>query len=105
MVMSDDTRKRHFGDVKRGQEFKAGSKAAEGAGPHSACLRCEVKGRLLAFAKRFGASAGRSAGGGPTLAEAELAPTSTNVSSGTLLIQTARSPSTPPVPWSTRRHR
>ena len=32
VVMSDDTRKRHFGDVKRGQEFKAGSKAAEGAG-------------------------------------------------------------------------
>ena len=32
VVMSDDTRKRHFGDVKRGQEFKEGSKAAEGAG-------------------------------------------------------------------------
>ena len=32
VVMSDDTRKRHFGDVKPGQEFKEGSKAAEGAG-------------------------------------------------------------------------
>jgi uncharacterized protein YjbJ (UPF0337 family) len=32
VVMSDDTRKRHFGDVRRGQEFKEGSKAAEGAG-------------------------------------------------------------------------
>jgi uncharacterized protein YjbJ (UPF0337 family) len=32
VVMSDDTRKRHFGHVKRGQEFKEGSKAAEGAG-------------------------------------------------------------------------
>ena len=32
VLMSDDTRKRHFGDVKRGQEFKEGSKAAEGAG-------------------------------------------------------------------------
>ena len=32
VVMSDDTRKRHFGDVKPGQEFKQGSKAAEGAG-------------------------------------------------------------------------
>ena len=32
VVMSDDTRKRHFGDVKRGEEFKDGSKAAEGAG-------------------------------------------------------------------------
>ena len=30
--MSDDTRKRHFGDVTPGQEFKEGSKAAEGAG-------------------------------------------------------------------------
>ncbi|MGB2715150.1 MAG: CsbD family protein [Vicinamibacterales bacterium] len=32
VVMSEDTRKRHFGDVKAGQEFKEGSKAAEGAG-------------------------------------------------------------------------
>ena len=32
VVMSDDTRKRHFGDVEPGQEFKEGSKAAEGAG-------------------------------------------------------------------------
>ena len=32
VVMSDDTRKRHFGDAKPGQEFKEGSKAAEGAG-------------------------------------------------------------------------
>jgi len=32
VVMSDDTRKRHFGDVKPGREFKEGSKAAEGAG-------------------------------------------------------------------------
>ena len=32
VVMSDDTRKRHFGDVQPGQEFKEGSKAAEGAG-------------------------------------------------------------------------
>jgi uncharacterized protein YjbJ (UPF0337 family) len=32
VVMSDDTRKRHFADVKPGQEFKDGSKAAEGAG-------------------------------------------------------------------------
>ena len=32
VVMSDATRKRHFGDVKPGQEFKEGSKAAEGAG-------------------------------------------------------------------------
>ena len=32
VVMSQDTRTRHFGDVKRGQEFKDGSKAAEGAG-------------------------------------------------------------------------
>lgn len=32
VVMSDDTRKRHFADVKRGQEFKEGTKAAEGAG-------------------------------------------------------------------------
>ena len=32
VVMSDDTRKRHFGDVKVGEEFHEGSKAAEGAG-------------------------------------------------------------------------
>jgi uncharacterized protein YjbJ (UPF0337 family) len=32
VVMSNDTRKRYFGDVKPGQEFKEGSKAAEGAG-------------------------------------------------------------------------
>ena len=32
VVMSDDTRKRHFGNVKPGKEFEAGSKAAEGAG-------------------------------------------------------------------------
>src|SRR4029453_10318301 len=33
VVMSDDTRKRHFADVQPGQEFKeGGSKAAEGAG-------------------------------------------------------------------------
>ena len=32
VVMSDATRRRHFGDVKPGQEFKEGSKAAEGAG-------------------------------------------------------------------------
>ncbi len=32
VVMSDDTRKRHFGDVRPGQEFAVGSKAAEGAG-------------------------------------------------------------------------
>ena len=32
VVMSDDTRKKHFGDVKPGHEFKGGTKAAEGAG-------------------------------------------------------------------------
>lgn len=32
VVMSDETRKRHFGDVTPGQEFKEGTKAAEGAG-------------------------------------------------------------------------
>ena len=32
VVMTDDTRKRHFGDVKPGTELKEGSKAAEGAG-------------------------------------------------------------------------
>jgi uncharacterized protein YjbJ (UPF0337 family) len=32
VVMSDETRKRHFGNVTPGAEFKHGSKAAEGAG-------------------------------------------------------------------------
>jgi uncharacterized protein YjbJ (UPF0337 family) len=32
VVMTDDTRKRHFGDAKPGTEFKEGTKAAEGAG-------------------------------------------------------------------------
>ena len=32
VLMSDDTRKRHFGDAEPGMEFKTGSKAAEGAG-------------------------------------------------------------------------
>jgi uncharacterized protein YjbJ (UPF0337 family) len=32
VLMSEDTRKRHFGDVRPGTEFKQGSKAAEGAG-------------------------------------------------------------------------
>lgn len=32
VVMSDDTRKRHFGNATPGQEFKEGTKAAEGAG-------------------------------------------------------------------------
>jgi uncharacterized protein YjbJ (UPF0337 family) len=32
VVMSDETRKRHFGDATPGTEFKQGSKAAEGAG-------------------------------------------------------------------------
>jgi uncharacterized protein YjbJ (UPF0337 family) len=32
VVMSDETRQRHFGDVKPWTEFKTGSKAAEGAG-------------------------------------------------------------------------
>jgi uncharacterized protein YjbJ (UPF0337 family) len=32
VVMSDDTRRRHFGDVEPGTEFKSGTKAAEGAG-------------------------------------------------------------------------
>src|SRR6478609_8326034 len=32
VVMTDETRTRHFGDVKPGTEFKEGSKAAEGAG-------------------------------------------------------------------------
>ena len=32
VVMSDDTRKRHFGNVQPGREFNEGSKAAEGAG-------------------------------------------------------------------------
>ena len=32
VVMTDETRKRHFGEVKPGTEFKEGTKAAEGAG-------------------------------------------------------------------------
>jgi len=32
VLMSEDTRRRHFGDVTPGTEFKRGSKAAEGAG-------------------------------------------------------------------------
>jgi uncharacterized protein YjbJ (UPF0337 family) len=32
VLMSDETRRRNFGDVKPGTEFKAGTKAAEGAG-------------------------------------------------------------------------
>ena len=32
VLMSDETRKRHFGNVRPGQEFEEGSKAAEGAG-------------------------------------------------------------------------
>ena len=32
VLMSDDTRHRHFGDAKPGTEFTSGSKAAEGAG-------------------------------------------------------------------------
>jgi len=32
VLMSDETRQRHFGDAKPGAEFKTGSKAAEGAG-------------------------------------------------------------------------
>jgi uncharacterized protein YjbJ (UPF0337 family) len=32
VAMSDDTRKRHFGDATPGAEFKTGTKAAEGAG-------------------------------------------------------------------------
>ena len=32
VVMSDETRKKHFGNAKPGQEFKEGTKAAEGAG-------------------------------------------------------------------------
>ena len=32
VMMTDETRKRHFGDVPPGMEFKEGSKAAEGAG-------------------------------------------------------------------------
>ena len=32
VLMSDETRKRHFGDVKPGTEFSTGSKMAEGAG-------------------------------------------------------------------------
>jgi uncharacterized protein YjbJ (UPF0337 family) len=36
VLMSDDTRKRHFGDVKPGEEFSEGSKALEGMGVGSA---------------------------------------------------------------------
>jgi len=36
VLMLDDTRKRHFGDVKPGTEFKVGTKAAEGFGKGSA---------------------------------------------------------------------
>ena len=32
VLMSEDTRKRHFGNVRPGEEFKQGTKAAEGAG-------------------------------------------------------------------------
>jgi uncharacterized protein YjbJ (UPF0337 family) len=32
VLMSEETRKRHFGDAKPGEEFKQGTKAAEGAG-------------------------------------------------------------------------
>ena len=32
VLMSEDTRKRHFSDAKPGEEFKRGTKAAEGAG-------------------------------------------------------------------------
>lgn len=32
LVMSDETRKRHFGDTPQGQETELGNKAAEGAG-------------------------------------------------------------------------
>jgi uncharacterized protein YjbJ (UPF0337 family) len=32
VLMSDESRKRHFGDVKPGKEFSQGTKAAEGAG-------------------------------------------------------------------------
>ncbi len=32
VLMSDESRKKHFGDVKPGQEFEKGTKAAEGAG-------------------------------------------------------------------------
>lgn len=36
VLMTDETRHRHFGDVKPGTEFKTGSKAAEGAGKGAA---------------------------------------------------------------------
>jgi uncharacterized protein YjbJ (UPF0337 family) len=36
VLMSDETRRRHFGDVEPGQEFTGGSKAAEGLGKGSA---------------------------------------------------------------------
>jgi hypothetical protein len=36
VLMSDETRQRHFGDAKPGEEFKGGTKAAEGLGAGSA---------------------------------------------------------------------
>ncbi|RPH63929.1 MAG: hypothetical protein EHM89_02850 [Acidobacteria bacterium] len=36
VMMADETRKKHFGDVKAGTEFSGGSKAAEGFGKGSA---------------------------------------------------------------------
>ena len=36
VLMSDDTRQRHFGDAKPGEEFTGGTKAAEGLGAGSA---------------------------------------------------------------------
>jgi uncharacterized protein YjbJ (UPF0337 family) len=36
VLMSDDTRKRHFGDAEPGKEFSGGTKAAEGLGKGSA---------------------------------------------------------------------
>jgi uncharacterized protein YjbJ (UPF0337 family) len=36
VLMTDETRKRHFGDVKPGTEFQHGTKAAEGAGKGAA---------------------------------------------------------------------
>lgn len=36
VLMSDETRRRHFGDVEPGQEFSGGTKAAEGLGKGSA---------------------------------------------------------------------
>ena len=55
VVMSDDTRKRHFGDVKPGQEFKEEfAKAAEGAG---------IGGRLATRSWRSARCAGGSGDG------------------------------------------